>query len=88
MKVKAVVAEDDWRRVPIPLIDWQVRSPDEDRKFVRRSGPRFPMDSGQERRIDPMELVHHPMDDRASWTRKLREQGRQEMTGPSIIYSV
>jgi len=88
MEVKASIAEDDWGGRRIPLVDLEVGSPDKDRKLVGGSGPRLAVRPGHERRIDPLEFILHRLDDCATWTGKLGERERHEMTGPIIIHPV
>ena len=88
MEVKAAIAKDKRRRRRVPLIDLQVGSPDEDGKFVARSGPRLAVCPGHERRIDPLEFILHRLDDCAARTVKLRERKCHQMAGPSIAHPV
>jgi hypothetical protein len=57
MEVKAAIAEDERRGCRVPLVDLQVGSPDQDRKLVSRSGPRFAMSPGHEGRGDPLDFI-------------------------------
>lgn len=88
VEMESTVAEDQWRGVPVPLVDWQVGSTDQDGKLVGRSGPWLAVRPGHEGRIDPVNLVLHRMDDRAARTGKLGEQEGQEMGGPTVIHPV
>jgi hypothetical protein len=86
--MKAAVAEDEGGRCGNPFADLQVGSPDEDRELVQRSGSRLAVRPGHECRIDPIELIFHRLDDRATWTGKLGERESHEMAGPPAVYPV
>ena len=88
MEVKAAVAEDEWGRPLILLVDLQVGSRDEDRKLIGRSRPRLAVGPGQERRVDPLDFILHRQDDCAARTGKLHERKRHQMAGPSVVHPV
>jgi hypothetical protein len=55
------------------FVDIKVQDADQNWQLVSGSRSGFPMNPGQKRRVDPVDLVLHAIDDGLSWTRKLRE---------------
>jgi hypothetical protein len=60
--MEPAVTEDHGSRCPVPLVDGEVDDPDQNREFVGGS-PRFPVNPGQELRVEPVDPIPHAIDD-------------------------
>jgi hypothetical protein len=88
MEMKTAVAQDNRRRRSIPFVDRKIKRAHQERQLLGCHSPRFPVNPGQQRVVDPENLVRHPVDDRPLRTGKLREENRHQVASPPVTNPV